>query len=238
MSDSSSNQECGSVVRVVVPGWGIPSSFYSALDPDIVFDHGFFPSDNWSTCGGSGEAPIMFRPETPGTADGFPAMEKPFEIVAHSFGSFAALAKSEFRDRAERIIILGGFAKFAKSADNPAGTPVERIDAMFAELRTTPERLLKRFLFLMARPEKFRFPRLPKVLNVETLTAGLEILKNRDIRGHLQSMKPRMKFAHGELDAVASVKLGRTAAELAPNAEFLAIPEAGHAIPFTRNQIC
>jgi len=74
---------------------------------------------------------------------------------------------------------------------------------------------------------------------LETLYAtGLRVSELVGLRMDRVRLDPGFVQVVGKGRKERIVPLGRSAAELAPNAEFLAVPGAGHAIPFTRNQIC
>ena len=221
------------MIRIVIPGWGIPLSFYVALEPDVIFNHGFFPSDaNFAET--SGAAVKVARPLSMGTSDGFEIPDSPYEIMAHSMGALVALADSPLRNQAEKLVVFGGFAKFAESDDNPHGTPLADIDAMSDSVKTDPAKLLKRFHRMVAFPEKFRFQPIPQIVDTNALLEGLGILKTRDIRGDLESIRIPVTLLHGERDTVVSAELARDVASKIPVAELSIIPDAGHALPFTK----
>lgn len=221
------------MLKIVVPGWGIPLSFYAALNPDVIFDHGFFPSDaNFPET--SGGAVRVARPHSMGTTDGFELPDSPYEVVAHSMGALTALADSPLRNNAYKLVIFGGFAKFAESEDNTHGTPLADIDAMSDAVRTDPQKLLKRFHRLVAFPEKFRFRQIPERVDSQALLEGLELLKTRDVRGDLESIRTPVTLFHGKRDTVVSPELARYAVSKIPEAELTIIPNAGHALPFTK----
>ncbi|NOY74773.1 MAG: hypothetical protein GXP32_03155, partial [Kiritimatiellaeota bacterium] len=117
------------MIRIVIPGWAMPPALYAALNPDVVFDYGFFPGSIESADASFDVFPLDST--NPSAVMTFAPPKQPYEMVAHSMGALAALARSPLRDNAERVVILGGFAKFAKSSDNPLGVPISDIDAMF-----------------------------------------------------------------------------------------------------------
>ena len=221
------------MIRIVIPGWGIPLSFYMVLNPDVIFDHGFFPSDaNFAET--SGGALKVARPPSMGTTEGFEIPDSPYEIMAHSMGALVALADSPLRNQAEKLVVFGGFAKFAESDDNPHGTPPADIDAMSDSVKTDPAKLLKRFHRMVAFPERFKFQPIPEIADTNALLEGLEILKTRDIRGDLESIRVPVTLFHGERDTVVSAELARDVASKIPVAELSIIPDTGHALPFTK----
>lgn len=221
------------MIKIVIPGWGIPLSFYKVLEPDVIFDHGFFPSDaNFAET--SGDALKVPRALSMGTTEGFEIPDSPYEVIAHSMGALVALADSPLRNNAEKLVVFGGFAKFAESDDNPHGTPPADIDAMSDAVRTDPSKLLKRFHRIVAFPERFKFQPIPERVDTDALLEGLEILKTRDIRGDLESIRIPVSLFHGERDTVVSAELARDVISRVPKAKLTLIPDAGHAIPFTK----
>lgn len=219
------------MIRIVIPGWGIPLSFYAVLKPDVIFNHGFFPSDADSAKNSDGVK--VAHPHTMGTADGVEIPDSPYEVIAHSMGALVAFANSPLRNQAKKLVVFGGFAKFAKSDDNPHGTTTGDIDGMSDAVRTNPAKLLKRFHRLVALPERFKFQQIPEEINSDALLEGLEILKTRDIRGELKSSRTPTALFHGEKDIVVSAKLARCVASHIPEAKLTLVSNAGHALPFT-----
>jgi pimeloyl-ACP methyl ester carboxylesterase len=219
--------------KIVIPGWGIPLSFYAALRADIIFNHGFFQSDANFVKTSDASVKIV-TPAKMGTTIGVELPDVPYEIFAHSMGALIALADSPLRNQAEKLFIFGGFAKFAKTDDNPHGTPISEIDAMSEAIQNDPAKLLKRFHRLVAYPEKFRFQPTPTEFVSEALLKGLELLKTCDIRGDLETLRTSIKMFHGERDTVVSPELARDIVSQTSYADLTLIPNAGHALPFTQ----
>ena len=208
------------VHKILFPGWGVKREEYSGMDVDEIIDYGFFCED---------QGPDLMDPDSC-LKDIKPT--KPYILIAHSMGSLFVLRNSQLRDNAEAIIIIGGFAKFAESPDNPDGKAVLEVSIMQKQLRRNPKLLLKSFNRAMAYPEHLKID-IPEMCNVSQLHHGLELLKICDIRKDIESIKVPVKILHGAKDAIVSAKLAEDLKESLQDSELNMISKSGHALPLT-----
>lgn len=156
-------------------------------------------------------------------------------MTAHSLGSVLAFGIIPTLPNVKALIVYSGFAKFAKSDDNPFGQPVETVQAMKGQLLNNPSGLLKSFYRNMAFPSRHEFA-VAQTLNIPVLSSGLDILADFDSRPNLAEIKIPVLIIHGGQDRIVNVKI---AYELAGNIEFSRLhvfKNAGHAVPFTHSE--
>ena len=209
--------------NIILPGWAIGTEHYPALSghPSEIYDFGFFSEK-------SSGLPPVFDSEIKKTCG------SPCIMTAHSLGSILALGKIHGLHNVKALLVYSGFAKFAKSADNLSGQPVEMIQSMKKQLGNNPAGLLKSFYRNMSFPSQYEF-KVPETVHVPALDAGLDILLDCDCRSKLAEIKIPVLIIHGGQDRIVNVRI---AEELAGNIGFSRLhvfKNAGHAVPFTHS---
>ena len=213
------------IKKILLPGWGVPPAFYAALNVDTIPDYGFFGAGNKLNFFQPDEFLEELRPDSP------------YILIAHSMGGLLALRNTGLRNNAAKIILIGGFAKFARSADNPSGMPLEIIEKMQAQLLRSPQVLLKSFYRTMCAPEKLKIP-VPDDINADLLIHGLEFLKICELREEFLSFPDiPVSVIHGEKDLVASVVLAEKLVTQIAGAALKIVQGKGHALPATAADI-
>jgi len=211
---------------ILFPGWGIAVEEYSALKVDRIIDYGFFYDEK--------SVPDLMNPDE--WLDSIQP-EKPYTLIAHSMGALFVLRSSQLRDNAEEIIIVGGFAKFAESEDNPYGKPPSEPVMMQKQLKRNPKALLKSFYRAVAAPERLKIA-VSDTLNISQLHIGLELLKNCDIRKDLESIKVPVRIMHGKDDLIVSAKLAEYLHSKIKKSSLELFSEKGHWLIGTSSKIC
>ena len=207
------------MISRILPGWALSPQIYAGLYPcsSEIYDFGFFSMQN-----GLEEFDSKLRKECTDSCI----------ISAHSLGALLALGLTCELPTVKALIIYSGFAKFAKSADNPFGQPADTILAMKKQLEKNPHGIIKSFYRQMSYPGKYDF-NVPEKLNIQALAQGLDMLLDCDNRIKAFDLKIPVLLIHGSDDRIANIRM---AEELAANIKISRLhvfKNAGHAVPFT-----
>jgi pimeloyl-[acyl-carrier protein] methyl ester esterase len=142
--------------------------------------------------------------------------------------------------RVRALLLLASTPCFVRRPDWQCAMPPELLDTFAAELQQDYLRTLNRFLALQVRGsdkggEVLRMLRNQLLAKGEpspgALRAGLDILRNTDLRGGVGALACPVLLVTGERDTLVPGAAAGAAAELMPNAAVELIAGAGHA-PF------
>lgn len=137
------------------------------------------------------------------------------------------------------LVLIGATPRFVGAEDWSHGMPPARFETFYDQVATNPATTIDRFVALAglgSRKPKAMAQLLGELLGQRpaarqpALTAGLEILRDTDLRAELASVAVPTWVIHGEGDAIVPVAAGRWLAETIPGAQFIPLA-AGHA-PF------
>jgi len=162
-------------------------------------------------------------------------------VLGWSLGGMAALALTRLAPRRiARLILVATTPRFVADDDWPHGMSASLLAAFAARLQVDYRRTISEFLALQVRGEQNEAATLRELrarlmnhgtLRPEALAAGLEILREADLRPELSRIAvPTLVFA-GQYDRVTPPDAGRYIAEHLPAARYRLIERAGHA-PF------
>lgn len=163
-------------------------------------------------------------------------------LVGWSLGAMVALELEALAsEKILGIILVGGTAKFISEDGYDAGLPGVVVDRMKKKLARNPEQTLEDFYTLMFTKEehsegflqKFQQQLLAPVLNWSylELQAGLDYLKNQDLRILLKSIKVPTLIIHGERDEICPIQAGQNLHTNIEGSIFKLLPGCGH-VPF------
>lgn len=155
-------------------------------------------------------------------------------VLAWSLGGLVAIKlATNFPALVSKIIFIASTTQFvnSKSAIDPVWFKQFQLD-----FKCQPKIVFNKFLALQAKGDEFAKHTLRQLRDVSAIEDydlgecefGLAMLEDLDLSGELAHMACDAAFIHGESDAVLPIAAGRTAANLC-NAQFHAIPSAGHA---------
>lgn len=146
-------------------------------------------------------------------------------------------------ERVESVVLAAGNPRFVSDKEWP-GMPVDLLEAFSGNLENNCQSTLLRFLGLQVQG----LPNARTVLsgmkkNLDecelpdgyTLIAGLEILKNTDLRAKLQRIDKPVMLVLGEKDLLVPVAAGAAIQRLKPAAEVHVIEGSGH-VPFVTHR--
>ncbi len=206
--------------KILFPGWGVAKEEYAGLNPETVIDYGFFKEEKSLDLMEPASWLLEIQPT------------EPYILIGHSMGSLFVLRNSQLRDNAQAIIIIGGFAKFAESDNNPYGKSALEVNIMQRQLRRNPRLLMKSFYRTMFYPAHQKV-KISETLNISQLHHGLELLKICDIRKDLENIKVPVMIMNGKKDAIVSAKLAETLNDKIVGSSLMLFHEGGHALPIT-----
>ncbi|MCQ8105667.1 pimeloyl-ACP methyl ester esterase BioH [Methylomonas sp. SURF-2] len=166
--------------------------------------------------------------------------QRRFFLLGWSLGATVAMAMtSRAPERVERLFVLAGNPLFVQTGDWP-GVKAETLDAFAELLQTDVQQTLLRFLALQVNGlahgktllQSLRWALLecpPPA--AEVLRAGLDVLKNTDLRAFMRENPVSTSMILGEKDTLIPVGCGAAVQGLNPEVKLQILSSAGHA-PF------
>lgn len=162
-------------------------------------------------------------------------------VVGWSLGALVAMRIAlNAAEKISRLVLIGATPCFVNRADWPHGVADEVFAQFAANLAEDYAGTLRRFLSLQAQGSdavrtvlaelRARLLAQPKPAE-GTLEAGLNILRNTDLRADIARLIPPVSLIHGVGDKLAPINAARWLAQTVPQARLHEIKGAGHA-PF------
>ena len=161
-------------------------------------------------------------------------------LLAWSLGGQLALrAAARAPDRIERLVLIGTTPKFLRSDDWPHGASGEALVQMRARLAEDYRGTVSDFLEMQVRGSRdaaavhaaLRGALLQHgEAQPAALQAGLALLAATDLRAQLASIQVPALVIAGQYDRVTASAAGAALAAMLPQAQFLEIPRAAHAV--------
>jgi len=140
----------------------------------------------------------------------------------------------------ERLVLVATTPRFAAAADWPYGMPPGALDKLATQLRTNYKRTVSEFLELQVRGSNAAERVLAELhgslfshgeAHPKALVAGLNTLKNSDLRSMLSSVRAPTLVIAGQYDRVTLPAASRALAQMLPEARYVEFRRAAHA-PF------
>jgi pimeloyl-[acyl-carrier protein] methyl ester esterase len=161
--------------------------------------------------------------------------------VGWSLGGYVALAAARARTAA-RLVLIGTTPRFICGDDWDCGWSVDEFENFSNDVERDMTGSLERFATLHA-PRGTADRSLLRRLRAEhgsratptlsALRAGLDILRRTDARTWLSGINAPALLLHGERDQIVSPQAGARMAKILPNARYIEIADAGHALPLS-----
>ncbi|KPK12221.1 MAG: hypothetical protein AMJ68_02565 [Acidithiobacillales bacterium SG8_45] len=166
---------------------------------------------------------------------------KPAVWLGWSLGGLVAMRlATRHRDLVRGMVLVAATPRFVQASDWSSGMAPETFSSFADGLSDDYRATLKRFVSLQTdsgsasrelirqlREEVFKHGE----PNVESLAAGLELLRNTDLRQSLSETKVPALLIHGDQDRLTPAAASEYLAQTLPGAEMLLVKGAGHA-PF------
>lgn len=162
--------------------------------------------------------------------------DEPLIVVAHSFGLH--LIDQELLERADMLIIAGGFLYFHPYAAQYKRRSRMVVQEMINELEIKPEFVLGKFFENCYSPQEA--PQMDfENINLDLLVEDLKALQEAEMDPEMLKSADKVCILHGSKDRIVSYKKGRQIYnQLQEFAQYFEIKEAGHALPFTHHRQC
>lgn len=223
-------------LRFIIPGWAFGPESVRPLAGKLGGEILTLPSLSSRGAGPGHDRGIS--PWARGLLAGIPAAAPRVTLIGWSLGAMIALESAMAGpDRAWRLVLLAGSARFVADAGNDPGVPERNLRAMMAGLRRSREATIQRFRQECCRPAVMNDAVRARI-DLESngwsdgeLRAGLEYLMNADLRPGLSAMNAPVLLIHGSEDAVIPLAAGEALASVLPRAALHPVPGAGHALP-------
>ncbi|HKO88928.1 MAG TPA: alpha/beta fold hydrolase [Burkholderiales bacterium] len=171
------------------------------------------------------------------------------DVLGWSLGGMLAMLWAlRYPAQVRRLVLIGSTPSFIVRENWRMGTPAEVLGNFSIALRVDPDSLMENFMRGMSEGEeapeemnaKLRalfanYPRASK----DALSAGLEWLRDIDLREALRHMEQKVLLVHGEKDVITSVAASRRMAKLFPNVRLKIVDACGHAPHLSHTpQVC
>jgi len=165
----------------------------------------------------------------------------PYALLGWSLGAQFALQLAAGRPAGlDRLVLVAATPRFSAVPDWPYGSPAARLAGLAEGLRVDYRRTVSEFLELQVRGSasgEAVLARLRAALfshgeaRPEALAAGLDILRDTDLRPALGDIEVPTMVIAGQYDRVAHPAASRALANAMPDAQYAEIRRAAHA-PF------
>ena len=165
----------------------------------------------------------------------------PYALLGWSLGAELALEWASARPQGlERLVLFAATPRFTSAPDWPYGAPEERLERLAQGLRSDYRRTVSDFLELQVRGSTSGEAVLAQLraalfahgeASAQALAAGLDILRETDLRTGMGDMDTPALVVAGQYDRVVLPAASRALAEAMPRARYVEIRRAAHA-PF------
>lgn len=165
----------------------------------------------------------------------------PVTLCGWSLGALLALhAAQRHPDKVARLILIGATPSFVQRTDWPHGMTPQALAEFTEAVAHDPTSSLKRFIALFNQND-VNSRRLGRELmqalttaplpSSATLVAGLDLLRDTDLRALLPAIRQPTLLLHGAHDPLMPLAAAQWLAATLPQAQLVVLPDAGHA-PF------
>jgi pimeloyl-[acyl-carrier protein] methyl ester esterase len=223
---------------VLLHGWGMSSVVFDALMRDLAPACRAHAVDLPGYGGRTRPEPYTLDALAQRVADGAP---RRCAALGWSLGGLVALRwAAQAPEQVERLVIVAGTPCFVRRDDWPHAVAPEVLDSFASDLRLDRERTIRRFMALQAHGDEN-----PKEVtralaaassdrfgvSDDALERGLGILRETDLRPHVDEISQPALLIHGARDELVPIAAAEYLAEHLRLAELEIVSGAAHA-PF------
>lgn len=162
-------------------------------------------------------------------------------LLGWSLGAELALQWASMQPQwLERLVLVAATPRFTSAPDWPYGAPADRLERLAEDLRSDYRRTVSDFLELQVRGSASAEGVLAQLraalfahgeARTEALAAGLDILRETDLRPALGGIDTPALVVAGQYDRVLLPAASRALAQAMPRARYVEVRRAAHA-PF------
>lgn len=229
---------------VLIHGWGLHGDIFSSLVEQLAGDYRVTTVD----LPGHGRSPAPdHQLDLDKTADMLAKLiGKPAVWLGWSLGGLIAMTiASRYAEAVNALVLVSATPRFTKSEDWPYAMAPETLEGFAADLAEDYQATLDRFLSLQIGKEKnsrelIRRLRQQVLKHGEpdpvALAAGLDILRDTDLRLQLAAIKQPALVINGGRDRLTPPAAGEYLANNLANGQYTLFEEAGHAVFLSHEQ--
>jgi len=165
--------------------------------------------------------------------------------VGWSLGGLVALAAARLR-YATRLVLIGTTPRFVSADDWDCGWPAEQFARFRGDIERDGDIALERFAGLHVPAGATPRPLLRRLRGeifargvpaTQALRAGLDILRDTDMRAVLTEVTVPTLVLHGEGDQIVFPRAAAYLAQALPDAHHRPVAAAGHALPLSHEEL-
>lgn len=149
-------------------------------------------------------------------------------VVAHSMGGMLAL--QYLPPECGKLVLLSSTARFCAADGYPCGIPEKVLRRMILQLRRNPDAVLREFFRNVHHPE-IRAGGTRPAEPLEPLIAGLEYLRDADLRARVPAIGIPVLILHGTEDRIIPPSAAEWLRDHLPDARLRLLEGVGHALP-------
>lgn len=152
-------------------------------------------------------------------------------IVTGSMGGLLAIELLPATCR--KLVLLSSTAKFCSDSDYPCGTHPRIINRMIRQLKCDPEAVLETFFRNVHYPHPIKpsaAQRQDSSSTLDHLVAGLEYLRDADVRGKIPETNIPVLLMHGTDDRIIPVAAAEWLNDHLPDRRLRTFENGGHAL--------
>jgi pimeloyl-[acyl-carrier protein] methyl ester esterase len=230
---------------VLLHGWGLSPAVWSGLRPHLAG----FPQIHAPWLPGHGPAQAAHGPELADWTDLLvPDLPDQALVVGWSLGALIALDLARRHPRkVARLALIGATPRFVAGPDWPHGLAAETVQGFRDGFAADPAATLRRFVALQTLNDARRkavalalSDALPGMGEecAATLSEGLRLLAETDLRASLAGIALPVRLLHGEGDALMPAAAATWLAEHLTGARLTLFTDCGHAPFLSRPADC
>jgi pimeloyl-[acyl-carrier protein] methyl ester esterase len=227
---------------VLLHGWGLNLRVWDGLTRELSKSFRIITVD----LPGHGRSPWNLKARTPAEQAwqvhaALASRSDHYSLLGWSLGGQIALdLAAAMPGSVERLILVATTPRFAASEDWPYGMQPAALERLAAQLRTNYKRTVSEFLELQVRGSAASEKVLAELhgslfshgeAHPKALVAGLNTLRNSDLRSMLSLIRTPTLVIAGQYDRVTLPAASRALAEALPDARYVEFRRAAHA-PF------
>ena len=159
-------------------------------------------------------------------------------VIGWSMGGIVALETARaYPDLLQRLVIIGGTARFSAGNDEPPGVSASVLRAMALGLRRTPDNVLVAYYAKVHAPQDVPMAEATArsqeiaLLDREELLHGLDYLQRMDVRNGLEKQTVPTLVVHGREDRIVPWQAGAWLSRALAVSHWRCHEGLGHALP-------